>query len=116
MRETRVDRIAALNSHECPSGASLAGRERRLGLFERIGSRITGTHQKRSHGAGFEVAHICIDDHSRLAYVEVLPNERKQTTAAFLNRALDHFQTLGVAVARIMTDNGSSYSSYLIAD
>jgi len=89
---------------------------KKLGRFHRIGSRITGTHQKRSPGAGFEVAHVCIDDHSRLAYAEVLPNERKETTAAFLNRALDHFQTLGVAVARIMTDNGSSYRSYLIAD
>jgi len=89
---------------------------KKLGRFHRVGSRITGTHQKRSPGAGFEVAHICIDDHSRLAYAEVLPNERKETTAAFLNRALDHFQTLGVAVARIMTDNGSSYRSYLIAD
>ncbi len=89
---------------------------KKLGRFHRVGSRITGTHQKRSPGAGFEVAHVCIDDHSRLAYAEVLPNERKQTTAAFLNRALDHFQTLGVAVARIMTDNGSSYRSYLIAD
>ncbi len=89
---------------------------KKLGRFHRVGSRITGTHQKRSPGAGFEVAHICIDDHSRLAYAEVLSNERKETTAAFLNRALDHFETLGVAVARIMTDNGSSYRSYLIAD
>lgn len=89
---------------------------KKLGRFHRVGSRITGTHQKRSPGAGFEVAHVCIDDHSRLAYAEVLPNERKETTAAFLTRALDHFKHLGVAVARIMTDNGSSYRSYLIAD
>jgi len=89
---------------------------KRLGRFYRVGSRITGTHQKRSFGVGFEVAHVCIDDHSRLAYVEVLPNERKETTTAFLSRALDHFQTLGVSVARIMTDNGAAYRSYLIAD
>ena len=89
---------------------------KKLGRFHRVGSRITGTHQKRSPGAGFEVAHICIDDHSRLAYAEVLPNERKETTAAFLNRAFDHFKTLGIAVVRIMTDNGSSYRSHLIAD
>ena len=64
---------------------------KKLGRFHRVGSRITGTHQKRSLGAGFEVAHVCIDDHSRLAYVEVLPNERKETTTAFLVRALDHY-------------------------
>jgi transposase InsO family protein len=89
---------------------------KKLGRFHRVGSRITGTHQKRSHGAGFEVAHVCIDDHSRLAYAEVLPNERKETTTAFLSRALDHFQALGVSVARIMTDNGSAYRSFPIAD
>ncbi len=89
---------------------------KKLGRFQRVGSRITGTHQKRSLGAGFEVTHVCIDDHSRLAYMEVLPNERKETTTGFLVRALDHFQTLGISVARIMTDNGSAYRSHLIAD
>ncbi len=89
---------------------------KKLGRFNRIGSRITGTHQKRSHGAGFEVAHVCIDDHSRLSYMEVLPNERKETTTAFLVRALDHYQALGISVARIMTDNGSAYRSFPIAD
>jgi transposase InsO family protein len=89
---------------------------KKLGRFHRVGARITGTHQKRSPGAGFEVAHVCIDDHSRLAYAEVLPNERKETTTAFLARALDHFQALGVSVARIMTDNGSAYRAALIAD
>ena len=48
--------------------------------------------------------------------MEVLPNERKETTTGFLVRALDHFQTLGISVARIMTDNGSAYRSHLIAD
>jgi len=89
---------------------------KKLGRFHRVGSRITGTHRKRSLGAGFEVAHVCIDDHSRLAYAEVLPNERKETTTAFLSRALDHYQALGISAARIMTDNGSAYRSYLIAD
>jgi transposase InsO family protein len=89
---------------------------KKLGRFHRVGSRITGNHHKRSLGAGFEVAHVCIDDHSRLAYAEVLPNERKETTGAFLARALDHFQALGVSVTRIMTDNGSAYRSSLIAD
>jgi transposase InsO family protein len=89
---------------------------KKLGRFHRVGSRITGTHQKRSLGAGFEVAHVCIDDHSRLAYAEVLPNEKKETTTAFLARALDHFQALGISATRIMTDNGSAYRSHLIGD
>ena len=89
---------------------------KKLGRFHRVGSRITGTHQKRRLGAGFEVAHVCIDDHSRLAYAEVLPNEKKETTTAFLSRALNHFQALGIAATRIMTDNGSAYRSHLIGD
>jgi transposase InsO family protein len=62
------------------------------------------------------IATVSIDDHSRLSYAEVRPNERKETTTAFLVRALDHFQALGISVARIMTDNGSAYRSHLIAD
>ena len=107
----------------CPSSATVRrpllrwiSKPRARPPFRRVGSRITGTHQKRSLGAGFEVAHVCIDDHSRLAYAEVLPNERKETTTAFLSRALYHFQALGIAVTRIMTDNGSAYRSPLIVD
>src|ERR1019366_6109990 len=55
------------------------------------------------------VAHVCIDDHSRLVFAEVLPDERKETTTAFLSRALDQFQTVGISVERIMTDNGCAY-------
>lgn len=88
---------------------------KKLGRFHRIGARITGTHQKRSAGAGFEVAHVCIDDHSRLAYAEVLPDERMATTTAFLSRALDQFAALNIPVARIMTDNGSAYRSFLFS-
>lgn len=88
---------------------------KKLGRFERVGSRITGTHRKRSHGAGFEVAHICIDDHSRIAYAEVLPDEKTATTTGFLERALDYYQRLGLVIARIMTDNGAAYRSHAFA-
>jgi len=99
-----------------PRPATCSTSTPRSSAAHRVGSRITGTHQKRSLGAGFEVTHVCIDDYSRVAYIEVLPNERKETTTAFLVRALDHFQALGISVARIMTDNGSAYRSHLIAD
>ncbi len=112
-----LDPPAPVQRYEyCAAGDLLHLDTKKLGRFHRVGSRITGTHQKRSAGAGFEVAHVCIDDHSRLAYAEVLADERKQTTAAFLARALDHFQALGVVATRIMTDNGSAYRSHPIAD
>jgi transposase InsO family protein len=123
LKQARLSRLSALDPpppivrYEYAAPGDLLHLDtKKLGRFHRVGSRITGTHQKRSLGVGFEVAHVCIDDHSRVAYAEVLPNERKETTTAFLTRALDHFQALGVAVARIMTDNGSAYRSYLIAD
>jgi transposase InsO family protein len=116
-RLSALDPVLPVRRYEYQSAGDLLHFDtKKLGRFHRVGSRITGTHQKRSPGAGFEVAHICIDDHSRVAYAEVLPDEKQHTTAAFLTRAFEHFQALGVAVTRIMTDNGSAYRSSLIAD
>ena len=107
---------AAIQRYEYPAAGDLLHLDtKNLGRFERIGSRITGTHRQRSHGAGFEVAHICIDDHSRSAYAEVLPDEKTATTSGFLERALDYFQRLGLVLARIMTDNGAAYRSHAFA-
>lgn len=84
---------------------------KKLGRIEGIGHRITGNPQVRSRGAGWEVLHLAIDDHSRLAYTEVLADECQDTTTGFLMRALDWFASLGVAVERVMTDNGGAYRS-----
>jgi transposase InsO family protein len=53
--------------------------------------------------------HVCVDDATRLAYVEVLEDEKALTAAAFLRRAVAHFAAYGVRVERVMTDNGSCY-------
>lgn len=84
---------------------------KKLANFHRAGHRVTGSRHKQSRGAGHQVLHVCSDDHSRLAYMEVLPDERKETTAAFLQRALWHFQAKGVTVRKLLTDNGSPYRS-----
>src|SRR4051794_6460048 len=65
----------------------------------------------RARGVGWEFLHVCVDDASRLAYTEILPDERKESAVAFLERALAWFAGLGVAVERVMTDNGSAYAS-----
>jgi transposase InsO family protein len=59
--------------------------------------------------------HVCIDDCSRVSYVEVLPDERSVTVAGFLRRALTWFRRRGITVQRILTDNGSAYRSRLLA-
>jgi transposase InsO family protein len=75
------------------------------------GHRITGDRRRRRRGAGWDFVHVAIDDASRLAYAEVLPNEQGDTSAAFLARALGWFARLGIRVRRAMTDNGSGYVS-----
>ncbi|WP_425458926.1 integrase core domain-containing protein [Enorma burkinafasonensis] len=62
-------------------------------------------------GAGYACLHVAVDDFSRVAYAELLPDERKGTTCAFMSRCLAFFSGLGVEVERVMTDNGSCYRS-----
>jgi transposase InsO family protein len=85
---------------------------KKLGRFTKPGHRVTGrgpgTH---SGGRGWEAVHVCVDDATRLAYVEVLPNELATTTVAFLERAISWFAERGVTVRQVMTDNGSPYLS-----
>ncbi|MDE2469175.1 MAG: IS481 family transposase [Bradyrhizobium sp.] len=85
---------------------------KKLGRFERIGHRITGDRrQGETRGAGFEFVHVSIDDASRLAFSQILPDERKESAVAFLEAAVAYYASLGVRVARVMTDNGSCYRS-----
>ena len=88
---------------------------KKLGRIDGVGHRITGCHtgMVRNRGIGWEHLHVCVDDASRLAYTEILPDERKESACAFLSRALAFFQAHGVSVERVMTDNGSAYRSHL---
>jgi transposase InsO family protein len=85
---------------------------KKLGRIEAVGHRITGDRRDRRRGAGWEVVHVCIDDASRLAYGEVLADERKASAVPFLERAVAWFAAQGVTVERVMTDNGSAYRSH----
>lgn len=71
------------------------------------GHRIHGDRSRRSRGAGWEHLRVCVDEHSRLAYTELLPDERATTATCFLLRAADWLKHHGVAVRRAITDNGS---------
>jgi len=99
---------------------------KKLGRFERVGHRITGDRtrqsstrgrrQGQSWGVGWEYAHVCIDDASRIAFSQILPDEKKESAVAFLKAALDYYATLGITVARVMTDNGGCYKSLAFRD
>ena len=90
---------------------------KKLGRFERIGHRITGDRAHRSdrHGrsrrAGWDFVHVCIDDASRIAFSQILPDEKKESAVAFLEAAIAYYAGLGVTVTRVMSDNGSCYRS-----
>jgi len=84
---------------------------KKLGKIGRVGHRMHGNRRTRVHGIGWEYTHVAIDDHSRLAYAEVLADETAETTAGFLRRAVAWYAAQGIAVERLLTDNGSAYRS-----
>src|SRR5262249_39902426 len=91
---------------------------KKLGKFNRIGHRITGDRtgqsnlRARGQGPGWEYVHVCIDDASRIAFSQVMKNEKKGCAVAFLRAAVAYYSSLGVTVERVMTDNGSCYKSF----
>jgi transposase InsO family protein len=89
---------------------------KKLGKIRGIGHRITGDKTKRARGIGWEYVHVCIDDASRLSYVEVLEDEKGTTASTFLRRAIDWFAARGVETKKILTDNGSCYVSKTFAE
>jgi len=85
---------------------------KKLGRIDGIGHRITGDRTGPRRRSGWEILHVAIDDAARLAYSQILPDERTASAIAFLDRALGWFGRHGVAVERVMTDNGSAYRSH----
>jgi transposase InsO family protein len=86
---------------------------KKLTRFEHVGHRITGDRRGRNRSPGYDFFHVAIDDATRLAYVEVWPDERRSSTTGFLIRALRWFRERGIRVERVMTDNGSGYVAKL---
>lgn len=93
---------------------------KKLGRISRRGAghRVTGNRKsqfkvgpKRLGATGWEFVHVCVDDATRLAYVEVLTDERGETAADFLKRAVQWFRSMGIKVERMMSDNGACYRS-----
>ena len=93
---------------------------KKLGRIARPGHRMLGRqsaggHHRRRYDQGWEFVHVCIDDATRLAYVEVLADEKAITAVGFLRRAVSHFASYGITVQRLITDNGGAYRSTIHA-
>jgi transposase InsO family protein len=91
---------------------------KKLGRIGSVGHRITGRYPgvvNRHHGIGWEFVHVCIDDASRVAFVQVMANQRKESAVDFLEAAVAYFAKLGIRIERVMTDNGSRSKTFQAA-
>jgi transposase InsO family protein len=95
---------------------------KKLGRIGRPGHRVFGQqirstkgHHSQRYDLGWEFVHIAIDDATRLAYVEILADEKAATAVGFLRRAVKHFNAYGITVQRLITDNGNPYRSTIHA-
>ncbi len=97
---------------------------KKLGRIRGAGHRVTGRRssqnrrlsRRRAGELGWEFVHVCVDDATRLAYAEVLADERGPSAAAFLERAVAWFRSIGVEPRRVLSDNGACYRSGAHAD
>jgi transposase InsO family protein len=103
--------VKRLGRIEGGAGKRALGSERRL----RRSPRWRDRDGVRRYRVGYECVHVCVDDHSRLAYAEVLPDEKAATAIGFLRRAVRFYARYGIKVERVLTDNGSAYTSALHA-
>jgi transposase InsO family protein len=89
---------------------------KKLARIVRPSHRVTGDRRDTVDGAGWEFLHVAIDDATRIAYAEVLPDEGKRSAIAFLRRAARWMRRFGIVIERVMTDNGSAYKAHDFRD
>lgn len=106
-------RVPVLRYERQAPGELLHMDTKKLGRIVRPGHRVTGDPRDSVTGAGWEFAHVAIDDHSRAGFVQMHSDERKGSAVDFLKAAVAHYAALGVKIERLITDNGSAYRSRL---
>jgi transposase InsO family protein len=84
---------------------------KKLGRIGRVGHRVTGDRTSRVRGIGWEHAYVAVDDHSRIAFTQVLPAEDGNCATAFLRDALAYYRTLGMRIERVITDNAKVFGA-----
>jgi transposase InsO family protein len=84
---------------------------KKLGRIVRMGHRVTGDPRDSVAGAGWEFLFVAIDDHARIGFTQMKPDERRDSAVAFLRASVAYFAALGVKVRRVLTDNGSAFRS-----
>lgn len=110
LRDLEPSEPAVRYEHEHP-GDLLHIDTKKLGRIERMSHRITGDRRDSVDGAGWEFLFVAIDDHARIGFTDLYPDERKNNAAQFLENTVAYFRSLGVRVRRVLTDNGSAFRS-----
>jgi transposase InsO family protein len=118
LRRARLNRLARLEPprpvmrYEVARPGELVHLDvKKLARIVRVGHRIHGDRTVRTRGTGWEYVHVAVDDCTRVAYAEVLPDESGHTAAGFLTRALTWFRAHGLRITRTLSDNGGCYRS-----
>ena len=113
---SRLEPPEPANRYERPEPGELIHIDvKKLVQIDGAGHRVTGDRRHSAKGIGWEYVHVCVDDATRMAYVEVLADEKGKTAVGFLRRAVSHFARYGIRVRQVMTDNGPAYRSALHA-
>ena len=86
---------------------------KKLGRFDKVGHRITGDRTQRARDIGWDYVFVAIDDHSRVAFTQIYPDETKQSAESFLRASVSYFESLRVPVQRVISDNGKCFHSAL---
>jgi transposase InsO family protein len=86
---------------------------KKLGRFDKVGHRITGDRTQRARDIGWDHVFVAVDDHSRVAFTQVYPDETKQSAESFLRASVRYFESLNVPIQRVITDNGKCFHSAL---
>jgi len=84
---------------------------KKLGRFDKVGHRITGDRSRRARDMGWEFVFVAVDDHSRIAFTQMYPDEKKESAVDFLRAATQYFARLCVPIQRLITDNGPAFHS-----
>jgi transposase InsO family protein len=111
-----LDPVLPIVRYEHPAPGDLLHIDiKKLARIHKPGHRLTGNPQDETRGAGWEFLYVAIDDHSRIAFTAMLPDEKAASAHAFLRQAVAYFAHLGIPVRRVMTDNGPCFCSFLFA-